>query len=123
LTALHRIPTVRFTGQLSLDQAALSPDHVVLRVAGEVDMATSGDLDAALTTLLQRQRLGRLVVDLEGVRFLDSSGILVLINGHRRARDRDCELVLTNIQPNVRRILEITGVAPVLGLDNAAAAS
>lgn len=101
---------------LTLVQVRVASDHFVLAVTGEVDIATSGELDHALTDLLRRWAPHHLVVDLAGVRFLDSSGVRTLLNGSQRAHLQDCRLVLANVTPPVRRVLEITGVASLFGL-------
>lgn len=106
------------TNQLTIREVSVASDRLVLSVTGEVDIATSGELDQALTDLLHRRSPRRLVVDLAGVGFLDSSGLRVLLNGSREAQLQGCRLTLTNVTPPVRRVLEITGVASLFGLDN-----
>ncbi|MFI5833323.1 STAS domain-containing protein [Micromonospora sp. NPDC051300] len=101
---------------LTLVPADAGEGHVVLMVSGEVDMATSDDLARALTDLLRQRSPRRLLVDLAGVRFLDSSGIQALVVGAQRACHHGCDLALVNVPKPVRRVLEITGVASLLGL-------
>lgn len=85
----------------------------VVAVAGEVDLATAPQLDAALTGLLSAGR-ERVVLDLSEVTFLASRGIAVLIDAHERAVDRGVELHLVVTRPQVHRILEMTGLLAVL---------
>jgi anti-anti-sigma factor len=85
----------------------------VLAVAGEVDLATAPQLDAALAGLLSADR-ARVVLDLSEVTFLASRGIAVLIDAHERALDRGVELHLVVTRPQVHRILEMTGLLAVL---------
>ena len=57
----------------------------------------------------------RLVVDMEGVRFLDSSGLGALVAGLKLARSRSGELRLVcERQRSVRKVLEVTGLDRVL---------
>ncbi|MFI6130577.1 STAS domain-containing protein [Micromonospora sp. NPDC051141] len=107
------------TGALTVAPADAGAGRVVLMVTGEVDMATADELALALADLLRRRPLHRLLVDLAGVRFLDSSGIRTLLEAAQDAQHRGCHLVLVNTPRNVRRVLEIAGVATVLGLDAA----
>jgi anti-anti-sigma factor len=51
-----------------------------------------------------------LIVDLSGVSFMDSRGMLALIDAQRRLRDRDGDLVLGDVSAKVRRVLVITQV-------------
>ncbi|MEU6078295.1 STAS domain-containing protein [Micromonospora sp. NPDC047074] len=92
------------------------PGRVVLRPAGEVDMANSAELEATLTEALHRPGVREVVVDLADVRFLDSSGVRVLVRGAAVGRERDVTMRVTGPQPGVARVLRITGVGALLGL-------
>jgi anti-sigma B factor antagonist len=88
-------------------------DWAVVFVGGEVDLATCPQLRDALAELVD-QEVYHLIVDLEGVSFLDSSGIGVLVSVLRRTRDHGGSLRLTAPGPQVRRVLELTGVTKLL---------
>ena len=85
----------------------------VVAVAGEVDLATAPQLDAALAGLLPAAG-SRVVLDLSEVTFLASRGIAVLIDAYERAVERGVELHLVVTRPQVHRILEMTGLLAVL---------
>ncbi|MGK5519942.1 STAS domain-containing protein [Micromonospora sp. URMC 107] len=92
------------------------PGRVVLHPAGEIDMATAGEFEATLTEALRRPGVREVVVDLADVRFLDSSGVRVLVHGVAVGREGDVTLRVTGPQPGVARVLRITGVDALLGL-------
>ncbi|WP_433390923.1 STAS domain-containing protein [Micromonospora sp. KLBMP9576] len=92
------------------------PGQLVLRPTGEVDLATADALEATITDALGRPGVREVVVDLADVRFLDSSGIRVLVRGATEARGRDMTLRVTDPQPVVARVLRITAVGALLGL-------
>ncbi len=48
------------------------------------------------------------VIDLEFVNFMDSSGLVPLVNGLKTARSSGCRLVLCNVKTPVRLVLELT---------------
>ena len=75
-------------------------DVMVVEVAGEVDAYTSGSLRDRLTPLVDAGHV-RLVVDLRGVTFLDSSGLSVLIGAARQVRRHDGEVHLVVDQERV----------------------
>lgn len=86
--------------------------HMVLRVQGEVDFFTVPPLRDQLSELIiQGHR--QIVVDLDGVKFLDSMGLGVLVNGLKRLRQDDGSLVLVCTQPRLLRIFEITALDKV----------
>jgi len=55
----------------------------------------------------------RVVVDMTGVEFCDSTGMNVLLAALRRVRERGGELVLAAPRPAVRKILQVTGLESV----------
>jgi anti-sigma B factor antagonist len=80
----------------------------VVSVAGDIDWKNSGELHAAINQALTRDRLSRLVVDLNGVSRIDSSGIGTLLDGLREARHKNVRFVLCGLENSLRRVLERT---------------
>jgi anti-sigma B factor antagonist len=88
---------------------------VVLR--GEVDVATSPRLRTELSTLLDRDARS-LVLDLGSLRFIDSSGLGVLVEALERLRAQHGEsIVLRGMQEPVRRVFEITGLTELFTIE------
>ena len=86
----------------------------VLTVRGEVDVTTTPRVRAQLISLLSDGK-SRLIVDLEGVCFMDSSGLGALVAGLKLARSRAGELrIVCEGQRSVRKVLEVTGLERVL---------
>jgi len=99
------------TLELEVDQKA---DWRVLTVKGEVDVTTTPRVRAQLISLLSEGK-PHLIVDLEGVDFLDSSGLGALVAGLKLARSRSGELrIVCDRQRSVRKVLEVTGLERVL---------
>lgn len=85
-------------------------DNGTISVAGDIDMAAGPILEEAM--LRQEAQLGvggDLVVDVEGVQFIDSSGLRSLLAAARRASARSARLELQAVGPEVIRLFEITG--------------
>ena len=74
-------------------QIDLTPDvtRYVISVSGEVDLATSPELDGAIIAALDSGAAG-LAIDLSNVTFMDSSGLGVIVRGLKRCREADIEL-------------------------------
>jgi anti-sigma B factor antagonist len=86
--------------------------HIV-HVAGEVDLFTAPALREHLLSVID-SGAERIVVDLSGVGFLDSSGLGVLVGALKRlAETGQGRLLLAAAQQPVDRIFEITGIARV----------
>jgi anti-anti-sigma factor len=78
-------------------------------------MTTAPELEA---TLREHLAAGPVVLDLRDVRFMDSSGVRVLDALLRDGEERGWELtVRPQLQRNVRRVLELTGMMAVLPLE------
>ena len=85
-------------------------ENVLLSVEGEVDLATAPELEGALRRAL-RSPAHRLVVDLRGVRFLDSSGLSLLVRHDRLARAAERRLIIVKPPAQVHRVFELTGLS------------
>jgi anti-anti-sigma factor len=81
----------------------------IVAVAGEIDIASGGQLEQEITAALADPGSG-VVVDLHGVTFLDSSGISVLLKGRRLADTRGVGYRVTGANNMVRQVLDLTGV-------------
>ena len=81
----------------------------VVHVFGELDVATSPTLREQLIRLVGEGR-SRLVLDLEGVDFLDSTGLGTIVSALKRVRTHDGDLRLVCTQTRISRLFEITGL-------------
>jgi anti-sigma B factor antagonist len=82
----------------------------VVAVRGDLDVEGAPELRRELISAIEEEPGRRLVVDLEGVEFIDSAGLGILVGGRRRARTGDGELVLVATGLAVLRVLELTGL-------------
>ena len=94
---------------IEVDDSRSSSPHVVVAVSGEVDIATAPKLREKLVELAS-QGAQQVVVDLNAVEFLDSTGLGVLIGGMKRLRGLDGDLTLVCTQPRILKVFEITGL-------------
>jgi len=86
-------------------------DATLVRVDGDLDMATSPELEEALEGADVRKRV---VIDLSGCTFLDSSAVRALVAGARAAESAGGEVVLVTRDPGILRVLEIASVEMML---------
>jgi anti-sigma B factor antagonist len=85
------------------------PGTALLRVAGEVDMLSSPTLRDNIAAALGEGRQ-RLIIDLDGVEFLGTSGLAALVEGRTSAAERNTELWLVCSRRQVLRPLRIAGL-------------
>ena len=98
---------------IGLDDAA--GDVVVVVVEGEHDIYTAPTLRERLDEALGRD--GGVVVDLTAATFVDSSILGALLDARRRAQEKSLGFVVSvgaAAEPGIQRILDITGLVPVL---------
>jgi anti-anti-sigma factor len=104
----HGVPGPDF----SVDTVMTGAGMLTTTVAGEIDMVTSSQLAAELDRAIARAP-DALVIDLADVQFCDSRGLSTLVEANTACLMAGIELsVLPSAR--VRRVLEITGLAPVL---------
>jgi anti-sigma B factor antagonist len=84
----------------------------VVRLAGELDVATAPDFERVL--MRQRPPHQRVVLDLAELRFMDSTGLRVLLQARRAAADGQWQLRLRSVPPNIRRLFELAGVSDAI---------
>ncbi len=84
----------------------------LVTVAGEVDVYTSPALKARLVEAIDGG-CDRLIIVLDGVGFIDSSGLGVLVGALRRMKERGDDLRVVCDREQVLKIFRITGLDKV----------
>lgn len=92
----------------------------IVSVGGEVDVYTAPRLRDQLTDLVAGGAY-HLVIDMEAVEFLDSTGLGVLVGGLKKVRSHDGSLHLVCTQERLLKIFRITGLAKVFVIHQSAA--
>ena len=87
----------------------------VIDVQGEIDIYTAPRLRELLINLVSEGNY-QLVVNLDKVGFLDSTGLGVLVGGLRRVRAHNGSLDLVCTQQPILKIFRITGLTEVFGI-------
>jgi anti-sigma B factor antagonist len=85
-------------------------DRVILSLEGELDMATTELLQQALEGVdVDRETM--VVLDLQQLQFIDSTGLRSVLSLLERCREREQEFAVTPGSQQVQRLLSVTGVA------------
>jgi len=98
-------------GALARVELEQSGDDVTVALGGEIDISNHEHVKSELMRCLASSPK-RLVLDVSGLAFMDSSGIAVLLQVATHVE----RVELRNASPLVRRIVETTGIADVLNL-------
>ena len=98
---------------LAVDTRPLPDGRAVLRLAGELDLASCGQLRDALNAQLLQGRT-QLVLDMGDLEFIDSSGLSVLVEYSKKAICAGGQLALAALRPKPARIIKITSLDRVI---------
>lgn len=102
----------------SLSISAVDSDGAVnVSLEGELDLASARRMEERMSAIDQ-QSPSRVIVDLGGLAFIDSTGLRTLLIADARARDHGYELLLRGGEPSVQRVFEVTGALDVLRFDS-----
>ena len=83
------------------------PDGVQIALSGELDLASAARLEDELKSI-EGSNPGVIVLDLQALSFMDSSGLRTLLAADSRARERGGRLVIVRGDERVQRVLRIT---------------
>lgn len=89
-------------------------DHVIVIATGEIDLYTAPRLQSELAEVIANAApASRIIVDMSGVEFCDSTGMNILLSCLRQVRERGGELELAAPRPAVMKILQVTALDSV----------
>ncbi|ABR46251.1 anti-sigma-factor antagonist [Alkaliphilus metalliredigens QYMF] len=80
-----------------------------VQLAGEVDIYTAGQLKEAFIKMIE-ERKETIKIDCEELVYIDSTGLGVLIGALKRLKQEKKEIMLFNIKPSIKKLLNITGL-------------
>src|SRR4051812_23091440 len=96
-----------------LDLQVEAGPTTVITLSGDLDPATAPLLQEAIDAAAADDSVERVVLDLSGLAFLDSSGLRVFVTAREALDARGARLALRHPTSNTRRLLDITGLGEV----------
>ena len=109
------VPHRRIVGDLLTIEVGSQVETCLIRLSGELDLATAPAFEAELHPLLSRD-LHTVIVDLEGVEFIDSAGLHCLLRAAERSRAGGDRLRILRPVGAVDEAMALTGVRDLLPL-------
>jgi anti-sigma B factor antagonist len=106
---------VLLPGELDV-QVEVEDGRTVVRVVGEIDVATVAQLESVLMATIDAGAVD-IVLDFTEVPFLDSTGISIVVVAEQRLRQAEGHLTLRGLQPMPYRVLEIGGLTKILAIE------
>ncbi|XID95937.1 STAS domain-containing protein [Paenibacillaceae bacterium WGS1546] len=88
-------------------------DRTVVHIGGEFDLEVASQMRAALEPLIElRDRL--LILDLNELKYIDSTGIGILISVVKARHARNAPFGVERIPSHIRKLFDMTGITPFL---------
>jgi anti-anti-sigma factor len=92
---------------MEISQQALDPDITLIQLDGRLDAKSSERVKAALQALAEQDQ-AKIIIDLQGVPFIDSSGLAALVSGLRAVREKGGVIVLSGAQSQAQIVFRLT---------------
>jgi anti-sigma B factor antagonist len=86
----------------------LGPDRREIRIEGELDLAVADQLKDALDRAALED--GQVLISLEECRFIDSTGIAIIVEAYHRFSEKGGRLGVYAPSGQVLRVLELSGL-------------
>jgi anti-sigma B factor antagonist len=80
----------------------------ILDITGDIDLAHSPAMRKALLQEIKEKKTLKVFLNLEKVRYIDSSGIASLVEGLKASRDMGSRLILYGLSKSVREVMELS---------------
>ncbi|MHC4591370.1 MAG: STAS domain-containing protein [Planctomycetota bacterium] len=90
--------------------------HPSLALSGDLNIVAAPDLRDALLKHVKRKGEPRVLIDLSGLEFMDTSGLATLIEAHLTAERNGGKIVLFGLRPLVAELLEVTRVTELFSI-------
>ncbi len=90
-------------------------DTLFVRPGGELDLSVADFLRNSLEESLDREPARNIVFNLSKVAFVDSSVLGVFLGRYKRVSKNGGRVIIVSPQPQVRRILELSGLFRIMG--------
>ena len=85
----------------------------VIEIQGDIDLKSSPQLRAAILDLFEKRGQERVILDLKGVHYIDSSGVASLVEGLQEAKKRKARFILSCLNQAPRHVLDLTRLTSV----------
>ena len=93
----------------------------ILDIAGDIDLAHSPAMRKALLLEIKEKKTPKVFLNLEKVRYIDSSGIASLVEGLKASRDQGSRLILYGLSKTVREVMELSRLQKIFEIHDSEA--
>jgi len=91
---------------------------LIVRIAGELDMLVADKMRSDIDNKLDNIEIKNLILNMEKVSFIDSSGLGVIIGRYKKIAGRNGRMFIVGVRPSVEKILYFSGINKLISMYN-----
>lgn len=92
-------------------------DVLCIRLVGELDHHTAEDLRNLATNAIEKHQIRHILLNLEHLSFMDSSGLGVILGRYKQIKQLHGEMVVCAISPAIERLFDLSGLFKIMRLE------
>ncbi|WP_042355206.1 anti-sigma F factor antagonist [Bacillus rubiinfantis] len=92
-------------------------DVLLIRLSGELDHHTADELREKVTAVIEKDDIRHIVLNLEQLSFMDSSGLGVILGRYKQIKQVHGEMVVCAISPAVQRLFDMSGLFKIIKME------
>jgi stage II sporulation protein AA (anti-sigma F factor antagonist) len=99
----------------------IKSDVLCIRLSGELDHHSAESLRQQAAETIETYDIRHIVLNLEQLSFMDSSGLGVILGRYKQIQQKHGEMVVCAISPSVKRLFELSGLFKIIRLEQSEA--
>lgn len=89
---------------------------LIIRLQGEFDLVNAENIRSLIDEKLQEKQINNLILNLNKVSFVDSSGLGVILGRYKKVKAKNGQMYIVGAQPVVKKILTLSGINKLIPL-------
>jgi len=89
-------------------------DYLIVKLSGELDHHTSESLRRKIDRYYSSKNLSNLILDLRDLKFMDSSGIGLIMGRYKMCKDKKGNISIVSTSPYINRMLKMSGIYQIV---------
>jgi len=92
-------------------------DILCIRLDGELDHHAADELRQRATSAIEEQNIRNIVLNLEHLTFMDSSGLGVVLGRYKHIKQLHGEMIVCAVTPPIKRLFDMSGLFKIVRLE------
>lgn len=95
-------------------KSAVSKNTLIISLAGELDECTANYTRSVMDELISENKFNKLVIDMDKLEFMDSTGIGVLIGRYKKLKSKNIFMYIINPNYHIEKIFKMSGLYEII---------